>query len=181
MLCRVDELATQQDPAFFLCSHCEICEFGTSCRSRAVAEDSMSLIQGIGRPQIEEQNRKGIFTLHQYSHTFRPRRSPKRVKNPSKPRSFALQARALRDNKVYIHGSPTLPVSGTSIYVDIEGIPGRRSYYYLFGTLVVTEAVQSYQSFWANDRSDQAGIFGKFCESVAAYSDATLYHFGTTK
>ena len=178
MLCRVDELATQQDPAFFLCSHCEICEFGTSCRSRAVAEDSMSLIQGIGRPHIEEQNRKGIFTLHQYSYTFRPRRSPKRVKNPSKPRYFALQARALRDNKVYIHGSPTLPVTGTSIYVDIEGIPGRRSYYYLFGTLVVTEAVQSYQSFWANDRSDQAGIFGKFCESVAAYSDATLYHFG---
>jgi predicted RecB family nuclease len=68
MLCRVDELATQQDPAFFLCSHCEICEFGTSCRSRAVAEDSMSLIQGIGRPDIEEQNRKGIFTLHQYSY-----------------------------------------------------------------------------------------------------------------
>src|ERR1700736_6557122 len=48
MLCRVDELATQQDPAFFLCSHCEICEFGPSCLSRAVAEDSMSLIRGIG-------------------------------------------------------------------------------------------------------------------------------------
>jgi len=39
MLCRVDELATQQDPAFFLCSHCEICEFGTSCRGEQQRSD----------------------------------------------------------------------------------------------------------------------------------------------
>jgi predicted RecB family nuclease len=77
MICRVNELAAQIDPALFLCSHCEICEFRTSCYSRAVEEDSMSLLQGIGRGHIEEQNRKGIFTLHQYSHTFRPRRLPK--------------------------------------------------------------------------------------------------------
>ena len=115
MLCRVDELATQQDPAFFLCSHCETCEFRASCLSRALAEDSISLIHGVGRRHIEEQNRKGIFTLHQYSHTFRPRRLPKRVKNPSRPRYFALQARALRDNRVYIYGTPMIPVTGTSI------------------------------------------------------------------
>src|SRR5262252_404828 len=37
------------------------------------------------------------------SHTFRSRKQPKRVKKLSRPRHFALQARALRDNKVYIH------------------------------------------------------------------------------
>jgi predicted RecB family nuclease len=64
MIYCIDKLAIEQDPAFFLCPHCEICEFRDSCQSRAVAEDSMSLIQGIGRSDIVEQNRKGIFTLH---------------------------------------------------------------------------------------------------------------------
>jgi predicted RecB family nuclease len=177
MICRLHELATQKNPPLFLCSHCEICEFASSCRSRAVTEDSISLIQGVRRPHIEEQNRKGIFTLHQYSHTFRPRRLPKRVKNPSKPRYFALQARALQDDKVYIYGSPSYPVAETSIYFDIEGLPGRHLYY-LFGMLVVTGTVESYQSFWVNDRSEQTDIFLKFCEAVAAYPNAALFHFG---
>jgi predicted RecB family nuclease len=177
MILRVNELATQVDPALFLCPHCEICEFRTTCRSRAVEEDSMSLLQGMGRAHIEEQNRKGIFTLHQYSHTFRPRRPPKWAKKPSKPRYFALQARALRDNKVYINGSPALPVAGTSIYLDIEGIPGRE-FYYLFGMLLVTDTTDSYQSFWVNDKSEQEGIFVKFCEAVAAHPNAALFHYG---
>jgi predicted RecB family nuclease len=111
---RIDELVTQQEPKLFLCSHCEICEFQARCKSRALKEDSISLIRGMGLKQIEEQNKKGIFTLHQYSHTFRARKLPKRVKKPSKPRYFALQARALRDNKVYIYGNPDFPASPAS-------------------------------------------------------------------
>jgi predicted RecB family nuclease len=177
MILCVDELTTEKEPALFLCSHCDICEFRTSCHSRAVEEDSISLLHGMGQARIEEQNRKGIFTLHQYSHTFRARRLPKRVKNPSTPRHFALQARALRDNKVYINGSPTFPAATTSIYFDIEGIPGRR-FHYLFGMLVVTEAIESYQAFWANDKSEQGGTFVRFCESVAACPKAALFHYG---
>src|SRR5215471_14579566 len=178
MIHRIDELAFQREPELILCSHCDICEFETRCHARAVTEDSLSLLQGIGRPLIEEQNRKGIFTLHQYSHTFRSRRLPRRARNPSKPRYFALQARALRENKVFIHGNPTLPVAQTSIYFDIEGLPSRRAYYYLLGMLVVTESSELYHSFWANDRSDQPGIIAKFCEAVAAYPNAKLFHFG---
>jgi len=178
MISRINELAIQQEPALFLCPHCEICEFESRCHARAVAENNLSLIQGIGRQTIEEQARKGIFTLNQYSHTFRSRRLPKRVRNPSKPRYFALQARALRDNKIYIHGHPTLPGAETSIYFDVEGIPSRRSYYYLIGMLVVSESGELYQCFWANDRLDQPTMFARFCEAVATYPNASLFHFG---
>jgi hypothetical protein len=125
----------KKSPPLLLCSHCEICEFQTKCASRAAEEDSISRLAGISRRQIEEQNSKGIFTLHQYSHTFRARKSPKRAKKISRPRYFALQARALRDQKVYIHGKAELPVATTSVYLDIEGIPGR-SLQYLFGMLL---------------------------------------------
>jgi predicted RecB family nuclease len=137
----------------------------------------MSLIQGMGRSRIEEQNKKGIFNLFQYSHTFRTRRLPKRIKNPAKPRYFALQARALRDKKVYIHGSPTLSSSSPAIYYDIEGIPGHRLYY-LIGILTVAEASESYQYFWANTEAEEKAIFAKFLNSIAAYPNCTMFHFG---
>jgi predicted RecB family nuclease len=172
----IRELSNQKSTPFFLCSHCEICEFRTTCRSRAIEEDNISLLEGIGRSQIEEQHRRGIFTLHQYSHTFRSRRTPKRAKNPTNPRYFALQARALRDKKIYIHGKAELPITAPSIFFDFEGIPGRR-FYYLFGMLIVTDTV-SYRSFWANDESEQGGAFMKFCEALAPYPDAAFFHYG---
>jgi predicted RecB family nuclease len=177
MLRRLSDLATSKNPPFVLCSHCDICEFQPSCHARAVEEDSLSLLQGMGRARIEEQNRKGIFTLHQYSYTFRTRRLPKRVKKPTKPRYFALQARALRDKKTYFHGNPVLPSPSTSIYYDIEGVPGRRLYY-MIGMLVVTQATESYRCFWATNDSDQPRMFEDFSHAVAAHPDATLFHYG---
>jgi hypothetical protein len=98
----------------FLCSHCEICEFRNKCASRAADEDNISRLEGISRTQIEEQHRKGIFTLHQYSHAFKSRKPPKRAKKLSRPRYFALQARAIRNNKVHIHGKAELPLTSIS-------------------------------------------------------------------
>src|SRR5262249_37670383 len=73
----IENLANKKSPPpLFLCRHCEICEFQTKCASRAAEEDNISRLEGISLRQIEEQNSKGIFTLHQYSHTFRSRKSP---------------------------------------------------------------------------------------------------------
>jgi predicted RecB family nuclease len=173
----LNELAKQTEPPLFLCSHCRICEFRTKCVARAVEEDNISRLEGMSRSQIEEQHRKGIFTLHQYSHTFRPRKPPKRAKNVSTPRYFALQARAIRDKKLYIHGKATLPLSSTSMYLDIEGIPGRQ-FQYLFGLLTVRDGVDEYKPFWVNSESDEIDVFIAVCECVASMSGASLFHYG---
>jgi predicted RecB family nuclease len=173
----ITNLANRKSPPLFLCSHCEICEFQTKCASRAAEEDSISQLAGISHGQIEEQHSKGIFTLHQYSHTFRSRKPTKRAKTISKPRYFALQARALRDQKVYIHGKAELPIATTSIYLDIEGIPGR-SLQYLFGVLIVADGAEAYYPYWVDDEPDQVRVFLKFCESLAALPSAILFHYG---
>jgi predicted RecB family nuclease len=175
----LEEITTfrsQMSPPLFLCSHCEICEFRTHCASRAADENNISRLEGISRTQIEEQHRKGIFTLHQYSHTFRSRKPPKRVKKLSRSRYFALQARAIRDKKVYIHGKVELPIAVTSAYLDIEGIPGRQLHY-LFGLLVVADGAEVYRSFWVDDHIDEISVFLQFCEFAASLS-ATIFHYG---
>ena len=178
ILRNIKALGDQKELPLFLCPHCEVCEFSVQCHAKAVEEGNLSLLQGMQRRHIEEQNKKGIFTIHQFSYTFRPRRTPKRARHPAKPRYFALQAQALRENRVYIHGTPDLPNANPSIYLDIEGIPGH-SFYYLIGMLIVSEDTERYQCFWAEDKAQQVSLFTQFCEAVAAIPGAALFHYGS--
>jgi predicted RecB family nuclease len=99
--------------------HCPTCEFSAKCREQALREDNLSLLRGLGQKAITAYARKGILTLTQLAHTFRPRRRGKRSSAPSKKRYFALQALALRDRRVYAPDSDWR----VRIYLDLEGIP----------------------------------------------------------
>src|SRR5438445_494166 len=71
--------------------HCSVCEFRQRCHAEAVRLDDLSLLRGMGENEIRKQNRKGIFTVTQLSHTFRPRRKGKRAKGQGQPHHHALQ------------------------------------------------------------------------------------------
>jgi predicted RecB family nuclease len=98
-------------PDLILNRHCAECEFQVQCRQKAVEADDLSLLSGLTDMERSRHRSKGIFTVTQLSYTFRPRKTSKRAKNPAKPHYFALQALAIRENTVYIHGSPRLPES----------------------------------------------------------------------
>jgi len=76
---------------------------------------------------VARHNAKGIFTVRQLSYTFRPRRPAKRQEQRF-PHSFALQALAIRENKVHVHGDPkfTLPTTACQNPVAINRGCGRR-------------------------------------------------------
>jgi hypothetical protein len=127
--------------------------------------------------EISRQNGKGIFTVRQLSYTFRVRRRNKRAKRQAFPRSFALQALAIRENRIHIHGSYAVPSSPTSFYLDIEGLPDQ-DFYYLIGLLVVEDGVESHHSFWADSEGDQLPIFSGLLEKLRQFPEYRLFHFG---
>ena len=90
--------------------HCPECEFQSQCRQQAVKRDDLSLLAGMTEKERERHRSKGIFTVTQLSYTFRPRRAPRRAKHPARPHYLALQALAIRENTVYVHGMPQLPL-----------------------------------------------------------------------
>jgi len=125
----------------------------------AVKEDNISQLRGISDTEIMRLRSKGIFTVNQLSYTFRSRRIAKRAKTSSTPHHFALQALAIRENKVFVHGNPTLCCPGTRAYLDIEGTPDTRSYY-LIGLMTVAEnGAETYHAFWADDEISEVNIF----------------------
>jgi predicted RecB family nuclease len=169
--------STESPPRLILNDHCQICEFRQRCHQQAMQEDNLSLLRGIGEKEIKGYARKGIFTVYQLSHTFRARRHHKRTKQAPRPHSFALQALALRESKIYIDGTPRIQESGTHVYIDIEGLPDE-NFYYLIGVLIDDGSTQQSYSFWANNEQDQGHISAQFVRLLLPYSDYTVYHFG---
>jgi len=170
-------LRSPAPPELILNRHCAKCEFRNRCRQKAKETDDLSLLSGMSEKERARHRSKGIFTVTQLSYTFRPRRTPKRAKNPAKPHHFALQALAIRENCVYIHGSPVLPDCESRVYLDIEGLPDS-DFHYLIGALVVTNAGDFFHSFWADAISDQATIFLQFAEVISQLPDYRVFHFG---
>ena len=170
-------LSSQEPPDLVLNRHCVECEFQKQCRQKAIEEDDLSLLAGISEEERNRHRGKGIFTVKQLSYTFRPRRAPKRAKNPAKPRYPALQALAIRENTVYIHGSVALPDSKIQVYLDIEGMPDNDSYY-LVGALILSEGEEHFQSFWADQKSEEPETFCRFLEAVCQLDDFRVLHFG---
>ena len=170
-------LSSNSPPELILNRHCPECEFKHQCGQKALEIDDLSLLSGITETERNGHRSKGIFTVKQLSYTFRSRSPRKRAKNPAIPHYFALQALAVRENTVYIHGTPSFPKSETQIYLDIEGLPDSESYY-LIGALVVSEGKESFHSFWADDKSEEPNIFSAFVEAVSQLSDFRILHFG---
>jgi predicted RecB family nuclease len=170
------QIASGNEPLLALNPHCELCEFKQYCRTKAEELDNLTLLRGMTFKEMVRHHSKGIFTVNQLSYTFRSRHPAKR-RTERFPHNFALQARALRENKVHVHGNPCLRFSPTQVYLDIEGLPDR-GFYYLIGALVVRGQSQEYHCFWADDESQQVEIFAQLAELLTATTDGRVFHYG---
>src|SRR5262245_43529076 len=95
----LDELrqmqAMETPPRLVLNAHCTICEFRQRCHEQALQDDNISLLRGIKEKEVRRYTKKGIFTVTQLAHTFRPRRRGKRAQPKANEHHHALQALAL--------------------------------------------------------------------------------------
>jgi hypothetical protein len=156
--------------------HCDICEFKQLCRTKAVEADNLTLLRGMTSKEMARHNSRGIFSVRQLSYTFRARRPAKRQKQRF-DHNFALQALALRENKVHVHGDAVLILPSMRVYLDIEGLPDR-GFYYLIGVLIVTGQSQQYHCFWADDENEQITIFSRLAALLSGSVDWRLFHYG---
>jgi predicted RecB family nuclease len=165
-------------PPLFLNDHCPICEFQGRCRQQALDEGNLSLLKGMTIKEIAKYNSKGLFTVNQISYTFRARRKPKRARGVTGPHYFSLQAQALREKKIFIHGSVNFPIAAPRVYIDIEGTPDSRIDY-LIGALAVDHGKEEFVSFWARRDDETVRIFTEFMRYISILPKHHLVHFGS--
>jgi len=63
------------EPKLALNKHCKVCEFQNFCREEAIKKDDLSLLS-LGEKEVAGLNKRGLFTITQLSHTFRPKLWP---------------------------------------------------------------------------------------------------------
>jgi predicted RecB family nuclease len=171
------DLGRDSPPTLTLNGHCNECEFRDACRRVAKATDDLSLLRGLSGKEVEKLRGRGIVTVAQLSHTYRPGRRGKRRVGAARKHDPALQALALRERKVFVLDRPPMPAPRVALYLDIEGVPDR-DFYYLIGLLVVEDGRATSYSFWADDPTQEKASWQACAKVVEGFQDYTVYHYG---
>ena len=150
-----EQRARNASPALALNKHCPECEFQSRCRAIAMAKDDLSLLTTLSARERKKQNEKGIFTVLQLSYTFR---SPRRSGDSPPKHHPSLKALAIRKNQIHVLGTPAFSLSGTPVYIDVEGDPDR-DFYYLIGLKITSESKPRHYSYWADTEDDEREIW----------------------
>jgi predicted RecB family nuclease len=169
-------IKTPTAPKLFLNAHCAVCEYRERCRKDAVERDDLSLLTGLQPKEIEAWNERGIFTVTQLAHTFRPKTVGRSSHNPTR-HSQPLQAMAIREKTIYVRKRPEMPTASTRVFLDVEGIPDT-GVFYLIGLVVEKDGAQVRHQFWADSESDQQAIWHNLLAVLTKFDDYVVIHFG---
>jgi predicted RecB family nuclease len=167
-------LSNPTPPDLVLNPHCPECEFQARCRQKADEKDDLSMLSNMSAKERKKFHTNGIFTVTQLSYTFRARRRPKRLAGKREKYHHSLKARAIREQKIHIVGSPELKIEGTPVYLDVEGLPDR-DFYYLIGN--GESAVQ--HSLWADTVKEERKIWMQFLGILETVENPNLIHYGS--
>jgi predicted RecB family nuclease len=165
-------------PPITFIKHCSICPYEKRCVKTAECDDSISLLGNMTTKVQRKYESKGIFTIHQLSYLYRPRRRCRYWGERKPTHQYELQALALRTKSIYTTNLVEPPNTDIEIFVDIESIPDQR-FHYLFGVLIATPDTTQYYPYWANSASDEKSIWDSFLERVNRYPSATIFHYGS--
>jgi predicted RecB family nuclease len=171
-------VADSSPPDLVLNRHCPQCEFEARCRGQAVERDELSLLSGMPEKERRKLRSKGIFTVTQLSHMFRPRRRRWEVRGKKERFHHSLRALAIREKKIHAVDLPGQIFDGTPVYLDVEGLPDRNSYY-LIGARVATSTGAIQYTFWADDEGDEKRIWTDFLRILLSIPDPQLVHYGS--
>ena len=165
-----------EPPPFYQDSHCRICEFQETCRAMLTEKDDLSLLRGMSRKEIIKKKNHGIFTVLQFSYTFRPRKKKQSTPQPSGI-EWALKALALREKKTYVQEIPKFHDAETEVFLDFEGLPDE-NIVYLIGLIVSENQTEKKYSFWADSEKEEEEIFSQLFEILLSLKNSIIYHYG---
>ncbi|MFN0075403.1 MAG: IS66 family transposase [Prosthecobacter sp.] len=171
-------LSSPVPPDLVLNRHCAECEFQARCRQKAMEKDDLSLLTSMSEKERKKFQSKGIFTVTQFSYTFRPRRRPKRKRDKQEKYHHSLKAMAIREKRIHIVGSPELQIDGTPVYLDVEGLPDR-DFYYLIGLRIGNGDSAVHHSLWADTAQAEPKIWKKFLSVLNTVERPVLIHYGS--
>ncbi len=169
----------EKPPVFYKNKHCPECQFKSSCYEKLQERDCISLLGNISPKVVAKYHQKGILSIAQLSHLFRPRRRSRRKPDIAANYLWELKALAIREHKTYVMYTPELIESDGAIYIDFEGKPDERLIYLIGGIIQQEGKPDEEFSFWADTPADEKEIYEQLFRILARYPDLPIYHYGS--
>ncbi len=174
----LESISHGDTPRRHLNDHCKACQYDAICRREAEKTDDLSLLRGISPKEVARLNKRGIFTVNQYSYTYRARRRRSRKNSRPSKHERSLNALAIRTDSIYVAHTPEIPEASVEVFLDIEGLP-HRNFYYLLGATVVRGKKRHSVAFWADAESSERDLWFGFARLLEEFDDACIFHYGT--
>jgi predicted RecB family nuclease len=171
-------LAKTHAPVLALNKHCPACEYQARCRKLAIESDDLSLLPTMSAKARKKKINNGVGTVTQLSYTFRPPRRKRIGSGVTLKHDPALKALAIRTNRTHVIGTPALPLAGTAVYLDVEGVPDR-SFYYLIGLRFRSDEVEVQRSIWADDEGSEREMWQSCLRILKQIGEPCLIHYGS--
>ena len=172
----------REPPPLILNKHCPACDFQLRCRALAIERDDLSLLGAMTAKERIKCEEKGISTITQLSYGYRPRRrrrikpAPPASNPPTKP-DHKLKALAIKKAQIHVVGSPSLPIEGTPVFIDVEGMPDR-DFYYLISLRHETRGTPVEQFFWADGPENERDIWQGCLSALKEIDNPQIVHYG---
>ena len=170
-------ITKEQPPNFYKIPHCSECQFKGNCYKKLVERDCISLLPSMSLKSMLKYHQKGVTTITQLSHLFKPRR--RRAPNPQSSYLWELKALAIREQKTFVIQSPELAKSTISIYIDFEGTPDEQHIYLLGGLITQDGKPEENIAIWSDSKDQEQTNFSKLFSLLQEFPDAPIYHYGS--
>ncbi|MDB4918661.1 MAG: putative transposase [Mucilaginibacter sp.] len=170
-------LSKDQSPSFYKIPQCSACQFKNDCYQKLKERDCISLLAAMTPKAMAKYHNKGITTITQLSHLFKPRR--RRAPNPQSSYLWELKALAIREQKTFILQPPVFDHGSAAIFLDFEGT-SNENHIYLLGGLIFQDGKQEKSfSLWSDHKGQEEENFKMLFSLLHQYPDAAIYHYGS--
>jgi len=185
------------------CTHCEFCEFQSTCEQQWRDADSLIYVANIRKPDIAALVEADIFTLTSLATAPEPVETLTSDRLARLRRQASLQLEARHQpmdrppfeliepgNEPWGHGFDMLPAPDFGdVFLDFEGHPFWRAdtgLFFLFGLIEQEEPGRwKYRCWWAHDSAEEARaveqLVGYLADRRARFPDMHVYHYNHTE
>ena len=169
-------------PDLFIDSNCTMCQWYNFCLPEANQKEDLSLVAGINRKIKDELQKISIKSYGELANCTPDDISQIEELNGEKGKSILLQAKSLKEKKIYLKSMPHLPEDNEEVFIDFEsdmvfdekGMELTRVDY-LIGLLKHEKGKDIYSYLLLEDEEKLLGDFIAFLNDHMYH---TFYHFG---
>ena len=175
------------------CHHCHICQWHADCKAKWDADNHLSLVANIQRPQIDALRAQKIDTLAALADapptTTIPNLNSEAFHRLRAQAALQHRSATTGENHYEILSCPSgkgfsrMPIADDGdLFFDMEGDPlYPHGLEYLFGVFYVKDGEKIFKPFWAHDHKAEKQTFKRFMgfleEHLARYPNAHIYHY----